>query len=440
MSRSSIVAIMAQGYAYPLSRPLTNAAHRGGLVAYVRAAGLSVWMFSLVYPFLLVPYWEAYLENAKEGINYKNYYYAGFAFCCVVHLTLGIGVWASAPFKVISTLSGRLFTAFCATMLVISPLSTVPGTSALYALATWAVYIVLMLYWESDYRVTQRMTVFAGIVVFAWMFFLMFKLDVQIGVAIGGNNRNTTAMAGTAAMVCCMLSQKKSMRWSAIVIALFMALIVSSRGLLVALIVFLSMYYVVYKGTFRAAVHTAVSLFVFFALALAWPYLRQLVFEDVFKLHSASRGIGSGFTGRVDSWMYALNVFWSKPVFGHGFRASGMDKTGDYGAIHSGYIKILVETGFVGGFLILSTVIIEMLRRFRLTMRFRDLDPAAAPGIDVAETMRINAVAFATLIMTLVVWVYEQQYINLGSGLSLVFWLMMAAPAYITTQGQPIRQ
>ena len=42
--------------------------------------------------------------------------------------------------------------------------------------------------------------------------------------------------------------------------------------------------------------------------------------------------------------------------------------------------------------------------------------------------------------MTLVIWIYEQLYINLGSVVCVAFFLMMAAPAYITTQGVAVRR
>src|SRR6185312_3475639 len=102
--------------------------------------------------------------------------------------------------------------------------------------------------------------------------------------------------------------------------------------------------------------------------------------------------------------------------------------------------KLLVETGFVGAFLILSAVISEVVRRFRIGAKFRDLVPGAVPGIDIVETRRVNALAFATIVMTMVIWIYEQLYINLGSVTSVVFFLMMVAPTYVTTQGNTIRQ
>lgn len=426
--------------AYPLSRPITTAAPRGGFLTYVRAGSLSIWMFALLFPFLWVRDWEAQLELAREGVSFRDYYYIGFAIACAAHLTLGIGAWIAAPFRVTATLSGKLFTAFCAVVLLVSPLSLVPTTSLIYSIATFGVYVLLFLYWQGDYRIIQRMTVMAGIVVFAWLFFLTFKLGLTLWGGIGGINRNTTGTAGLGGMTCCLMSPKKSIRWAGMALGVFMAAAVTSRGSLIALAAFLIAYYAVYKGTFRAAVHGLIALCLFGVLVLAWPHLREVVLEDILMLHDKARGIHSGFTGRLEAWKQAIDTFWNRPIFGYGFRATTHGGKGQYGAVHSGYLKLFVETGFVGGFLVVAAVVVEAMRRFRIGRRFSELSPSAAPGIDIAETTRINAIAFATIVMTMTIWVYEQLYINLGSVISVVFFLMMVAPAYVTTQGKTIRR
>ena len=406
---------------------------------YVRGASLSAWAVSLLLPYWWIANWQSMEERASEGHDFRNYYYAGFAVCFIAHLTLGMGPWFAAPFRVLSSLSGRFLTAFCLVVLMVSPLSLVPKATAVYAIATWGVYLLLYLYWDGDHRVKQRTTVLAGCAVFAWLFILMAKLGVSVGYAVGGINRNSTGIAAVGAMICCQISPNKKIQWTAIVVAIFMALIVSSRGSLVALFAFFTAYYGAYKGTFRGATHAMIALCAFGALVLVWPHLYHVVFEDILHLHDKSRGLSGGFTGRVDLWKQAAGAFWKKPIFGYGFRASTHGHGSDIGGIHSGYLKIFVETGFVGGFLILTTVFSETLRRYRLVQRFRHMPPADAPALNVPETMRLNAIVFATLFMTLTIWVYEQQYINLGSIASLVFWLMMAAPVYVSAQGQSLR-
>ncbi|HEY3394448.1 MAG TPA: O-antigen ligase family protein [Lacipirellulaceae bacterium] len=428
--------------AYPLSGSLSVDARRGQLLAYLRAGTLAVWMFALIYRFWWVSDWFAMQEQLESGVNLKFHYYIGFAIACAAHLTLGLTAWLTLPFKVTATSSGRLFTAFCLLELLTAPFSVVWRTSAMYAVATWSVYALLVLYWESDYRVVQRMTVLAGMVVLGWLVLLRIKhgMPLGFGAAIGGINRNATATAALGGVVCCLLSPRRSIRWAAIAIGAYLCVVVTSRGGIVALSTFLATYYLIYKGTLRAAVHALLGLILFGVLLVASPWLQNFVFEDVMRLHDPARGLGSGFTGRVDAWEQAIDAFWDKPIFGFGFRATTHGFGEDYGAVHSGYLKILVETGFVGAFLILSAVIVEAIRRLRLALRFRQLPPHAAPGIDVVETTRINAIVCATLVLIMTIWTYEQLYFNLGAVVSVAFFLMMAAPTYITTDGVTLRR
>jgi O-antigen ligase len=218
-----------------------------------------------------------------------------------------------------------------------------------------------------------------------------------------------------------------------------LSVIVTSRGSIVAICVFLAVYHVVTKGTVRAIWHGVLALSLVGIIFLIGPTRRDLVLEDILHLHDRGRGIGSGFSGRFEYWREAMDGFWKKPIFGYGFRASTFGQIG-VGAIHSGYLRLFLDAGLVGGILMILAVVFEGLRRLRLAMQFTTLTPLAAPGIDLAESARINAVACATLAMTLVFWIYEQQYVNIGAVISLVFFLMMAAPAYITTQGVAMRR
>lgn len=426
---------------YPMSYSFAAAPPRGGLLTYLRAASLAFWMFTLVVRFWKISNYEANIELAMSGDNAKFYFYVGFTVAFLAHLTLGPSKLFALPFYVTSTWSGRLITLFCVLELLVAPLSLTLKASMIYSVATWTVYAVMCLYWQSDYRIVQRMTVFAGMVVLAWMFILLLKHGLPKGVfggGIGGINRNASATAALGAMICCMVSPNKMVRRAAVAAGLFMAVIVTSRGTMVAMAAFFAFYYVVQKGTTKAAVYAVAAFAMLGIIMLVSPYIQYIVLERILHMHDKARGIGSGFTGRVTMWQYALEKFWERPVLGAGFRSTTYSS--EFGGVHSGYLKILVETGAVGATIIVGAVVTEFVRRLRLGIMFRQLSPAAAPGIDIAETVRINSVACGTIAMTLVIWVYEQLYINLGSMASVVFFLMMAAPAYITTQGVALRR
>lgn len=431
---------MAQGLAQlPYSRTLPLTTGRDGLIAYARAGGLAVWMLTLVLPFLLVKDWSSWNELGEEGVDFKKYFYVGFAFMCLAHTTIGIGAWLSTPFKILKSWSGIMLTVFCMFELLVSPLSLVPKSSALYSVGTWGVLLICTLYWQSDFKMLQRMTWLAGMGVFAWLLFLCVKLGVRFGGTIGGINRNTVGTAAVGALILCMVYPRREFRWIGISIAWFIAVAVTSRGSLVALTVFAITYYAAYKGTYRAIIHGMIAAALFSMLILIVPEIRHAITNDVFMVHDKSRGMGSGFTGRMDLWKQAIGAFWKNPILGYGFRAS-TEGHGEYGSIHSGYLKILVETGFVGGFLVVGAVVAEALRRFRMVLQLRQTPQNAIPGVDVAESIRVNSVALGTLCMTLVLWIYEQLYINLGSVVSIALFLMIMIPAYVPIQTKKLKR
>src|SRR3954463_6981956 len=98
--------------AYPASRSIAIPANRpSGPLAYIRAATFCLWMFLLIFWFWTIKDWQA---MALTENNFKGYFYAGFAICALMHLTLGLGPWFAAPFQVTSTWSGALFSVFFA--------------------------------------------------------------------------------------------------------------------------------------------------------------------------------------------------------------------------------------------------------------------------------------------------------------------------------------
>jgi O-antigen ligase len=173
-------------------------------------------------------------------------------------------------------------------------------------------------------------------------------------------------------------------------------------------------------------------------ILLAVPEFREAVVEKVFRLHDRARGIGSGFTGRTAMWKEGIEWFWKEPIFGYGFRASSQDRR--FGGVHSAYIKIFLESGLVGGFLIIGAVAVDAIRRLRVALRLRTLQPSDLPGINIAESLRLNSIACGTMFLTLTMWVYDQYYINLGSPISVMLFLMLMAPTYVTTQGITLRR
>ena len=170
------------------------------------------------------------------------------------------------------------------------------------------------------------------------------------------------------------------------------------------------------------------------------PFFQDLILNDIFRLNQHDRGVGSGFSGRFDMWKQAMQGVWKKPVLGWGFRTTSQGGGGNFGGIHSAYIKIILEGGFVGAFFLLAASITELVRRLKLSMRLRLMRPGDMPGFDVAASYQINTLACASMCSLMTLWIYDQYYINLGSPISIVYFLMILAPTFITSQGITLRQ
>jgi O-antigen ligase len=410
------------------------------MLAYARGLALGAWLFSTLFQFWWVTDWYTQQQMFEQGVNMKQYFYIGFAVMLAAQLMAGPSRWLAAPFQMISTWVGALTTAFFLLMCVLSPISRVPMTSLLYAAATWLVTVMLWIYWENNYRVLERSLVLTGWVQFAWWLVLLASLGLTggFGGIIGDVNRNITGTAAIAAMTCALFSKSRAFRWAAFGAAAFFIVIVSSRGSMVAMTVFVAVYYTLYMGFVRATGLGALLATLAIVIVLSVPALRDAVVDKVLHINDPHRGIGSGFTGRTEQWKQGIASFWQKPVFGYGFRATTHAGEGLGG--HSAYIKIFVESGFVGGFCIIGAVVVEAFRRFFVSLRLRKLRPQDRPYIDLESSLRLNVLACATMFMTLTMWVYDQYYINLGSPVSVVLFLMLMAPTYVTTQGALLRR
>jgi O-antigen ligase len=402
-----------------------------GIIAYLRALSLVVWFGSLVINYWWRQQWDWAEQFYEQDINLRSHYAIGFATVLIAHLTLGIPAWINAPFRALESASGRLFTLFCLLMMATAPLSASARTSGLYAVGTWAMFVLCYLYWSSDYAVVRRVLVFCGMLLFAWLFALLLHhgLSRGFGSNIGGINRNSTSALAMAAMICCALSAHRAIRWGGIGCCALFAVMVTSRGSMLAMGVFLAVYYTLHKGTLRAVWHAALAMIALAAVLLVSTFLKDIILEDVMKINDPNRGLGTGFTGRVESWREGLEVFWQRPLFGHGFRAQLSGEKG-LGA-HSGYVTLLIDTGVFGALLAVSAVVVEAVRRMNRARQLRHASIAASAGIDREESHRLNSVACGAMLTMLTYWIYEPFYLNLGTAIAVVFFLMFAAPDFI---------
>ncbi len=132
---------------------------RSGVIAYCRGFTLTVWFLSLLVGLWWETDWFALRDLIVSGYDRKQYFYYGILAAVLGHLTLGMNAWISALFDLLSDWAGRLMMSFCVLMILLAPVSALPKSSALYAVATAGAVILMWLFWSSNYRVLQRVLV-----------------------------------------------------------------------------------------------------------------------------------------------------------------------------------------------------------------------------------------------------------------------------------------
>jgi O-antigen ligase len=103
-----------------------------------------------------------------------------------------------------------------------------------------------------------------------------------------------------------------------------------------------------------------------------------LLFE-ILQVDSATRGIGSGLTGRGQLWSEFFALFSERPLFGYGFDMSryvaehflAHSVAGDISSTHNSYLTILFDLGLIGFtlyFLLLIMMVVGVIRSGRIEL------------------------------------------------------------------------
>lgn len=215
---------------------------------------------------------------------------------------------------------------------------------------------------------------------------------------------------GTAMLSAFILSQfrKDAVFVVVRIVSFLLAASVSSRfaliGSLLALIVF--------EVTSKRFSLKLLALTVMVAAGLA--VFHQHI-SEIFALNDPARNLDSGFTGRGDEWLGALELIEQNP-FGMGFKRPPYETAG-----HNGYLKVILEFGIVGGGLIIALVLSIVLGALydALTGPNRDDD---LRRFACARAAGLVALAFATF--------FQPQMFNLGDVHGVPFMLLLFQPAW----------
>jgi O-antigen ligase len=130
--------------------------------------------------------------------------------------------------------------------------------------------------------------------------------------------------------------------------------------------------------------------------------------SSLFFLNDRYRGLGTGFTGRVDAWQEALDLFQQNPAFGVGFRMHERYMT-TLSSAHNGYLSLLAEVGVVGTIPVFGLATLGGWRLFRRAV--------------AGDSMAIFGFAFFSGYALLVV--FERLFLNMGNPTSILVWIFL---------------
>jgi O-antigen ligase len=150
-------------------------------------------------------------------------------------------------------------------------------------------------------------------------------------------------------------------------------------------------------------------------LILALPWYLETIQKSVsglLFLDDKYRGLGTGFTGRLDAWEEAIALFRDNPVLGVGFRMHEQYMT-TLSSAHNGYLSLLAESGLLGTFSWLLVTSLAIGSLFRRALRG---DSLAALG-------------FSFSLGYLFLAAFERFFLNMGNPTSILTWLFLLMPS-----------
>lgn len=140
--------------------------------------------------------------------------------------------------------------------------------------------------------------------------------------------------------------------------------LLQSRAAILALVIFFTffagLYFIQKKRAYALALTAGASSLYFFLFLPQVEYIVKLFLERAMLVNDQYRGLNTGFTGRTETWQWALELFSQRPFFGYGLDQSPSSSFGL--DIHSGPLLIVAEFG-IFGILLLITIILIFFRK-----------------------------------------------------------------------------
>jgi len=401
---------------------------------YIRTLSVAFWIVSLTFGFWKMgSYYDTIDVSTREAMTL--YSSIGFGLALLTHLTLGMQRLTSVPFlPPYQDVSGAMLSMFCLMMLVLAPLSLFPMHSAGYALLTLGTLCMASWVWHNDYRALRVMLLLAAALLLLALFLLFLKHGFSRG-SIGGINRNRFASTAMVAIICCFFGKGK-IKWIGLLVGIPFIWMVTSRGSLLSLGVFSSVYFLLNLGVRRFIPLAAIGVFVMVGVILSGRGMggkQDLVISNILMLDSAERGLESGFTGRAERWKEGLQTLRQSPLIGHGFRTR-RNLSIESKSAHSGYINLALDSGLLGISLVVGAFAIDFFRRLSSILNVRKyLGNQRVPDV-IFDSFNVNCLACAGYVTMGLHWVFEPNYLNLGTPWVVLFFLLITSPRLANTE------
>lgn len=382
-----------------------------------------IWISCLVLPQIAFTDWFVRQELSATFIQYQMLGAATFL------LIVAFANWNDFIKSPLLTGKGNIGVAFVLfSILLVGScfLSVDPLTSFAYAVATILVFAASDAWWRQPSKLARSSLLVTAAIIYAFLIFMVMRHGIPEGRSVGGVVPNRFGKMALVGLALAYFSSKQSIRALATIMSIGGILLVNSRGSLLALVVFLLTFYVLslwhrHKRILLITSTLALTiLLAYMALALVFSKALLQPLLDALAIFDDQRGFGSGFTGRASEWSVGIDNILANP-FGYGFKG---DKGGGFLEVesaHNGYLNLMLDVG-VFGFVAFLTYIAQVFRQKWLYIR---KTRAKSPQNIDAMNSQVVALSFAT--STLMLWMLEPLYLNIGAEYSVVFILLLCA-------------
>lgn len=389
---------------------------------------LTAWFVGLLVPYWGYSNWEGRQEVLNQGLTVP-YQIGGSVLYLLTAFTFGLRYVLRYVKLLRYNPQTVILLAYFAFQLASSAFSIAPIESAIYALYTAVLFLALGAVWTMDRIVVLRGLRFLLIALLVYLTLYMVKnID---GVPHGAFPKNQFAKSWQVALVLVILVLHRRRLVASTLIAAVIAYLSSRSSLITSLFVLagLGLQWVLEMKSQRVRL---AFIAVLLLIIIVIPFLGGIggvLYSHVLALDDDARGLDAGLlTGRQYRWRPAIELIGERPLAGYGFRTRGdmSDPEGPKFNAHMGYLNLMLDSGVLGGSLLLySLVACILLRSMKHLALLRHRGK-----IFLYENLseRLNYLILLFIVIYAAILFSEPIYLNLGQPFSVLVIMFLAAP------------